>query len=303
MVMNINGIITPAITALDADGNIDYKANAAHIEHLVRSGVHGILSLGSIGEFFAFPLEERKKYASFVVEQVNGRIPVLIGTGHTDTEEAAMFTKFVGEQGADGAVVISPYYFALKDDSLYAYFAHIAGRSDTPVFLYNFPDRTGAELNAPLVEKLIREFPSIVGIKDTVDNISHTRTLLELKQEHPDFAVFSGFDEYFVPNLLGGGNGAIGGLSNVVPSLFTDVYDAFLRKDMDRLAELQKKVNLLMKLYTVSTPFIASLKYASSLAVPEIVPACSKPLPALTAMQKAKVETLLAQAGVKFERE
>ncbi|HBC96911.1 MAG TPA: dihydrodipicolinate synthase family protein, partial [Clostridium sp.] len=126
--------------------------------------------------------------------------------------------------------------------------------------------------------KLAGEFPNIVGIKDMVDGMSHTRELIGIvKREIPDFAVFSGFDEYLIPNLLSGGNGLIAGLINVFPKLFTDAYKAFTRGDFQEINKFQKKVNRLMSIYSVAPYFITTIKTIKALQGLDIVPMPKKP--------------------------
>ena len=209
------------------------------------------------------------------------------------------YYRIAERAGADAAVVISPYYFQLDEESLYRYFAEVAGRVELPILLYNFPDRTAVNLSPQLVLRLGRDFDSVRGIKDTVDNISHTREIIAtVKPEMPDFAVLSGFDEYLVPNLLAGGDGLIGGLANVVPSLHARLYQAVRSGDLAAVDELQKRINVLMGLYGVSQPFVGAIKAAVSLVVEGVSPACRAPAGELTDQQVEAIREILAKAGV-----
>lgn len=274
----LKGIITPMITILDKERRIDFEGNKKMIETLIEGGVNGILFMGSIGEFFAMKMKERKEFISFAVKTVNKRVPVLIGTGGTSVDEVIELTKFAEIEKADAAVIVSPYYFKLNDETIYNYYSDIAKNTKLPIFIYNFPERTAVNINPKLVLKLAGEFPNIVGIKDTVDGMSHTRELIGIvKGEIPDFAVFSGFDEYLIPNLLSGGNGLIAGLTNVFPKLFTDAYKAFTRGDFQEINKFQKKVNKLMSIYSVAPHFITTIKTIKALQGLDIVPMPKKP--------------------------
>ncbi|WP_294182316.1 4-hydroxy-tetrahydrodipicolinate synthase [uncultured Clostridium sp.] len=274
----LKGIITPMITILDKERRIDFEGNKKMIETLIKGGVNGILFMGSIGEFFAMRMEEKKEFISFAVKTVNKRVPVLIGTGGTSVDEVIELTKFAETEKADAAVIISPYYFKLDDETIYNYYSDIAKNTKLPIFIYNFPDRTAVNINPKVVLKLAGEFPNIVGIKDTVDGMSHTRELIGVvKGEIPDFAVFSGFDEYLMPNLLSGGNGLIAGLTNVFPKLFTDAYKAFTRGNFQEINKFQKKVNRLMSIYSVAPYFITTIKTIKALQGLDIVPMPKKP--------------------------
>ncbi|MEW9124760.1 MAG: 4-hydroxy-tetrahydrodipicolinate synthase [Thermotaleaceae bacterium] len=293
------GIITPVVAILDENRKLDHKGMKAMVEHLIENQVNGILFLGSIGEFFTMTMEERKEFVEFAVKSVNGRVPVLIGTGGTVVDEVIELTNYAESEGADGVVVISPYYFKLDDESIFRYFSEVAKNTKLPVLLYNFPDRTSYELSPELVLRLAREHKNIVGIKDTVDNISHTRSLIEVvKSEIKDFTVFSGFDEYMVPNLMAGGDGLIGGLSNVVPGLFAKVYRAFGEKDFNTVLECQQTIYKLMNIYGVTQPFVAAIKSAVQLVGVDITPTVKLPGQKATQEQEKRIQNILKDANI-----
>jgi 4-hydroxy-tetrahydrodipicolinate synthase len=295
----LSGVFAPMVTAFDAEGRLEPESNRRIVEHLVAGGVDGILFSGSTGEFFALTLAEKRELVRFAVEAVAGRTSVLVGTGGTVVEEVVELTRFAREAGADAAVVISPYYFELDQEGLYRYFAQVAGSVDLPIVLYNFPARTAASIGPELVLRMGREFETVRGIKDTVDNISHTRQVIAaVKPKMPDFSVLSGFDEYLVPNLLAGGDGVIGGLANVAPSLHVGIHRAFGRGDLDTVGGLQKRINALMGLYGVSQPFVAAIKGALSLVVEGVSPSCRAPAGALSDGQWEAIRWILAEAGV-----
>lgn len=291
------GVITPIVTVLDKDGKLDFRGNEEVINHLITNGMNGLLFLGSMGEFFALSIQEKKEFIKFAVNTVNKRVPVLIGTGGTNVDEVVELTRFAEANGADGLVVISPYYFKLDDDSLYRYYETVATSTKLPIIIYNFPDRTTVNLSSPLVLKLAADFQNIVGIKDTVDNISHTRNLIQVvKSEIPNFSVLSGFDEYMVPNLMAGGDGVICGLTNIVPKLFSDLYQAYQKSDFQTVTTNQQKISELMNIYNVSQPFVAAIKAAVKIMGRNIHPFVKHPGTTLTDTQLAQVKSILANA-------
>jgi dihydrodipicolinate synthase len=293
----LQGVFTPIVTIFDERGEIDYEGNQRVIERLIKAGVDGILFLGSIGEFFSLSLEEKMRFITFAVKTVDKRAKVLIGTGGTVVEEVISLTQYAESEGADGAVIISPYYFILDEDSLYRYYAQAAGSVKMPVLLYNFPDRTAVNLSPQLIHRLAKDFSNIVGIKDTVDNISHTRKVIaEVRADMKEFSIFSGFDEYFIPNLMAGGSGIITGLTNIAPELFVKLYKDFEENNLKAAAEAQKKLNILMKLYDVSQPFVSSIKTAVSLMVPGIGAAPRKPFAGCNEVQLEKIKEILKEA-------
>lgn len=298
MIVNmLKGIYTPIITTFNEDGSLDLESNGKLIDYLIENGVNGILFLGSIGEFFTLTHEEKKEYIQFAIKRVNKRAVAMAGTGGTAVDEVIDLTRFAEKEGADAAVVISPYYFKLDEKSLYRYYADVASSVKMPIFLYNFPDRTAVDLSPQLVLRLAKDFTNIVGIKESVDNISHTRKTINLvKPQRPDFSVLSGYDEYFIPNLMAGGDGILSGLTNIAPKYFVEMYKAFLEKDFDAMSALQKKINILMELYDVSQPFVGAIKEATTQMVEGIKSECRKPSGALTIEQKNKVAKILLKA-------
>lgn len=287
------GVFTPAILAFDPEGHIDYEANRRIMERLISCGVNGILFLGSIGEFFTLTFEEKKKFISFAIQTVAGRARVFVGTGGTVESEVVGLTRYAESEGADAAVVISPYYVRLDEDDLYRYYAAVASSVKMPVLIYNFPDRTAVNVSPLLVRRLAEDFPNIAGIKDTVDNISHTRKVLQavggLRRE---FSVFSGYDEYFIPNLMAGGAGIISGLTNIAPALFVDLYRAYGADDFARMRKLQADVNTLMGVYDASPLFISSIKAAVSQLVPGV---CADPRAPHAGCSEAQIGNIRGQ--------
>lgn len=293
----IKGIITPTITVFDENRNIDYDATKEHIENLIAGGVNGILFLGSIGEFFAMTLKEKKELISFAVKTVDNRVPVLVGTGGTAADYVIELSNFARKEGVDGAAVITPYFFQFNEQTLYNYYSYIAQNVDLNLYVYNFPARSGVNISPETVFKLAKNYKNIVGIKDTMDTISHTRELIQkvkLTLER-EFAVYSGFDEYFLPNLLNGGDGLIGGLSNVAPKLFAEFYNSYQKNDFSKIKLISEKINIMMKIYSVSDPFFPAIKKAVSLSGSNLNAVCKEPVGLLNDEQTAKIKGILSK--------
>lgn len=262
------GIYTPMITIFDNEGEIDKKSASALVEKLISDGVDGIVILGSIGEFYNLSPDEKAEYIKFITETVAGRTKVIVGTSSNNIKEVIELNKCSKEAGADAVLIVTPYYFTLNEQYVYEYYRTIAKNTELPILLYNFPAKTNTNLSPDLVLKLATEFENIVGIKDTTDSISNVRKFVDkIKSVRKDFSILSGFDEYLIPNLQVGGDGMIGGLSNIKAKIFTDTYKAFMNKDFEKVSILQKDINKLMKIYDLADPFIVAMKEAVSMTL------------------------------------
>ena len=263
------GIFTPLVTIFNENGKIDKENLKILIERLINDGVDGIVILGSVGEFFNISsLEDKKDYIKFVSNVINGRTRLIVGTGSNDIEEVIELNKYSKDVKADSVLIITPYFFGLDENYIYEYYSTIAKNTKLPIIIYNFPARTSVNVSYELIFRLASEFNNIVGIKDTTDSMSNVRKFVQnIKKVRKDFCVISGFDEYLVPNLLYGGDGIIGGLTNIDAKLFIDTYKAFLDKDFEKLLVYQDKINKLAGLYDLTNPFIVGLKEAVKISL------------------------------------
>ncbi len=291
--------LTPVVTILDENGRIDEKGNCAVYDHLIAGGVDGIVVMGSTGEFFALPMEEKKKLASLAVRHIAGRTRVLIGTGCMTVEETVELSNFAHGEGADGVMIVSPYYFSLSEASILEFYDRVAGAVSADIYIYNFPDRTGYDVSPAITLQLARRHKNIVGYKDTVNQLGHTRALIEtMRPEFPDFVIYSGYDENLAHVALAGGDGCIGGLSNLAPRLCADFSAAIRREDFAACAQLQKKIDGLMELYDIGTPFIPIMKRAMQLAGLPISDRCTPPFLTATPEQEARIRQVMERAGL-----
>lgn len=291
-----HGVIPPVPTILHEDGRIDEKGMGNLIDFLIDSKVDGLFFLGSGGEFSQMSVELRKEVAEFVTRYINGRTPVLIGTGTPSTKETISLSLHAQEIGADGIIVINPYYWPLTEESLFQHYAEIAENIDMPIMLYNFPALTGKDLSPEFVLKLVRAFPNIVGIKDTVDAVGHTREMiLTVKSEKPEFAVFSGYDDHFLNTLSLGGDGSIPLTASFAPEYSTGIYQAFKQGNYGEAIELHRKLAPLPLLYKLDSPFMNVAKEAIRLRGIEISTDVLAPVRSLSDEKKEQLKRLLHQ--------
>lgn len=299
MFKTLAGVIPPVPTILDDKGQFDPEGMGILIERLIDSAVNGFLFLGSAGEFANFSQEQRKAIAEFCVEKVNGRKPVIIGTASCSTAEAIALTQHAADIGADAVMIVNPYYALMSDERLYNHYKSIADAVAIPQLLYNFPALTGQNLSVELIGRLADSCANIVGIKDTVDCMSHIRQVItEVKGRHPNFLVFCGFDEYALDTLLLGGDGVIPATSNFAPEITCGIYQAFLDKDMVAVQALLRRLAVLSKIYTLEVPFTGLIKEAIRLTGSSISAAVSAPATPPSPEMKRHLIALLREANI-----
>lgn len=291
--------ITPAVTALDKNGHVDIEANKRIYDYLIENGIDGILLFGSIGEFFAISMEEKKNLIREAIRHIGHRITVYVGTCHMEFEQCVELSNYALGEGADGVMVISPYYFSLPDSALLNFYDTLADRVKGPLLLYNFPDRTGHDLSAELIFTLVSRHKNIVGIKDTVATMGHTRGIIQkVKKEYPDFMVYSGFDEFFGHNVLSGGDGCVAGLSNFAPDVAAAYAAAAREDDLKKMQECQRQIDSLMAIYDVAPQFIPTIKKAMVLRGIKMEPVCTQPLLPATDKETEEIRRILKEGNL-----
>ncbi len=230
------GVATAIITPFDKNNNIDFDKFAELIEWQIEEGINAIVVCGTTGESSTLTDEEHRDAIKFAVEKVNGRVPVIAGTGSNDTAYAIDMTKFACEAGADAMLVVTPYYNKATQKGLIQSFTAIADASTKPVILYNVPTRTGCNI-LPATALALAEHPNIVAIKEACGNISQIAELAALVRGKLD--IYSGNDDQIVPVLSLGGKGVISVLSNVMPRETVAMCDKFFAGDVAGARELQ----------------------------------------------------------------
>ncbi|EMN1227416.1 TPA: 2-keto-3-deoxygluconate aldolase [Enterobacter roggenkampii] len=290
------GIIPPVSTIFTADGQLDKQGTAALIDDLIKAGVDGLFFLGSGGEFSQLGAEERKTIAQFAIDHVDRRVPVLIGTGGTNARETIALSQHAQQAGADGIVVINPYYWKVSEANLIRYFEQVADSVTLPVMLYNFPALTGQDLTPPLVKTLADSRSNIVGIKDTIDSVAHLRSMIHtVKAAHPHFTVLCGYDDHLFNTLLLGGDGAISASGNFAPQVSVNLLKAWRDKDVAKAAEYHQTLLQIPQMYQLDTPFVNVIKEAIVLCGRPISTHVLPPASVLDAPRKAQLKTLLQQ--------
>ena len=286
--------MTPAVTPLLPDGELDLKSCEKLYRHLIHGGVDGILILGSIGEFFGLTTEQKQRLICYAAEVINDSVELIVGTTSMIFEEILELSNFALSHGANAVMVIPPYYFHFTEDSIFDYYDRLASSINGNLYLYNFPDRTGYDITPAVVRRLVEKHANIIGIKDTLGGVDHTRELIkQVRPIRPDFRIYSGFDDNFAHNVLCGGNGCISGLSNLYPEL-TSAWAAALRtENWGRAQKIQQTIDALMDIYAVGKPFVPYIKEAMSQKGIIDYSTATFPMPTVTAEQKEQIQNIM----------
>jgi len=244
------GVITALITPL-RDGNVDEAALARLVERQIAAGIHGVVAVGTTGEGGGLTIEEHKRVTSICVEVSAGRIRVIAGAGSPATYESIDLAKHAKACGADGTLVVTPYYNRPSQSGLAAHFEAVADAVQLPLILYNVPARTGVDLSNDNVARLARH-PNIVAIKDATGDMSRVSWMhANIVGQEGQFDLISGDDHSFIGYAAHGGVGLISVTSNVAPEAMVAMYDAVAAGDyatarawQDRLIGLHKALFL-----------------------------------------------------------
>ena len=299
-----SGLMPAMVTPFDERGEIDLTATEAVVERFIEAGVDGISPLGSTGEASHLTADERKRFAEGLIRIVAGRVPLLIGVGAVGTRETAELARHAEGVGADGLLVVSPYYWKVGEEALFKHFVTVAQSVDIPILIYNLPVLTGVELSPSLVVRVARECSNVAGLKDTVTEYSHIWNVLrEVKHVKPEFSVLAGFEDLILPSMLAGGDGSICGLANVAPDLFVSLVKAVRNGDLSEAAQLHRQVLSLMTLGSLSDTPLGAIKLAMNVLGVPISPNVRGP--ALPALEEArgKVEDVLREVGLMARQE
>jgi 4-hydroxy-tetrahydrodipicolinate synthase len=256
-----NGVGTALATPFDKDFNVDYSALKKICNYQVENGVDAIIVLGTTGESPVIDIEERGKIIATVIESVNGKAKIIVGTGTNDTKKVVVLNKIAEELKADGLLIVNPYYNKGTQESLIEHYKYISERTDLPIILYNVPSRTGMNILPETVIKINDACKNVIGIKEASGNISQIAHLISIMPEN--FSVYSGNDDQTLPIMALGGVGIISVFSNVYPKQLKMLTNAILKNDYSEARRLNKTfLSMMSALFIESSP--SPLKYVMS---------------------------------------
>lgn len=236
------GVTVAALTPMNEDGSkVDHATIKDYVDFLVEKGVNGIFALGTTGEGLLLSIEERKKTLESFVRAVDGRVVLIAHCGALRIDEVRDLLFHAKSVGADGASIVSPFYYRYRSEELVEFFLKCSKDiEDFPIYLYNIPALTNNWITAEIATKMHKEKPNFVGIKDSSQDLLHVLSLINDTPE--SFDVVVGSDRAFLTVLQMGAKGCVSGPGAVFPEFFVQLYKQFQSKDLESARETQKKL-------------------------------------------------------------
>jgi 4-hydroxy-tetrahydrodipicolinate synthase len=291
--VKIQGSIPALITPMK-DGAVDEKAFRKFVAWQIKEGSHGLVPVGTTGESPTVTPEEHKRIIEICIEEAEGKVPVIAGTGSNNTAEAIDYTEHAKKAGADAALIVVPYYNRPTQDGIYAHFKAIADAVDIPIFVYNVPGRTVANISVETLARLAKDCRNIVGTKDASADL--TRPSRQRLISGEGFIQLSGEDGTALGFNAHGGVGCISVTANVAPRLCSEFQEATLKSDYKAALKLQDRLMPLHHaLFVETSP--GPIKYAVSL-LGHCAPEARLPMVPVSDSTKKVVKDAMVHAGL-----
>lgn len=288
-----SGSMVALVTPMRADGSLDDDSLRKLVEFHISQGTDAIVAVGTTGESATLSVDEHTYVIRKVVEYVNGRVPVIAGTGANSTSEAIELTQSAKALNVDAVLLVAPYYNKPTQEGMYLHFKAIAEAVDIPQILYNVPGRTACDLLPETVGRL-SEIPNIIGIKEATGDVSRVQQIKQLSVE--SFELYTGEDANTVDFILAGGVGVISVTANVTPALMHDMCMAALNKEEDKAREInQKMVALHQFLFVEANPIPVKWALSEMGMIPKGI---RLPMTVLSETYHQPVREALITAGV-----
>ena len=290
---NIRGSIVAMLTPFNQDGSVNFEALTNLLERQIAGGTDAILTLGTTGEYSTMTHEEDAAVVAHTIKVVNGRVPVIVGSGSNSTATQVEKSIYYQDMGADALLLIAPYYNKANAEGMYRHFAETADKVHIPCILYNVPGRTGCSIPVSVVERLAKH-PNIVGIKEASGDLGYAMKLAHCVG--PDFALYSGNDDVTLPILSIGGSGVISVYANVMPAMCHQIVMDYLEGRQDEALKnsiryLRLMNDLFMEVNPI--PVKSALNMMGLNAGPLRLPLCE-----MTAEHQAAMRATLEEAGL-----
>ena len=254
MMQALKGSLVALVTPMMENDDIDYKSLESLIDWHIEQGTNGIVSVGTTGESATLDVKDHLDVIKHTVDYANSRIPIIAGTGANSTTEAIELTEESKKNGADYALIVTPYYNKPNQNGLIKHYLKLADSVDIPQILYNVPSRTACDL-LPSSVKVLSEHKNIIGIKEAVNTDKRVNDLLDISKDNYDFMLFSGDDPTFLSMMQKGGNGVISVAANVVPNFISNICSLINNGKNEEAININNKLcNLYDLLFIESNP-------------------------------------------------
>ena len=282
------------VTPFTESGEVNYPKLKEIVEEQIAGGTDAIIACGTTGESATMSHEEHLDVIRYVCEVVNHRIPVIAGTGSNATKEAIHLSQGAEKAGADGLLLVTPYYNKATQNGLIAHYTAIANSVSLPILLYHVPSRTGMTMKPETIVKLCKDVPNIVGVKEASANFSAIAEIMQLADGCVD--LYSGNDDQIVPLLSLGGKGVISVLSNVAPRQTHDICASFFEGDVKKSCEMQlKAIPVINALFCEVNPI--PVKAAMNMMGKEVGP-LRLPLTEMEPQNKERLKKAMEEYGI-----
>jgi 4-hydroxy-tetrahydrodipicolinate synthase/2-dehydro-3-deoxy-phosphogluconate/2-dehydro-3-deoxy-6-phosphogalactonate aldolase len=290
--LRLSGVVPPTVTAFDETGAVDPAATAAHARFVVEGGADAVFPLGTNGEFAMLSGEERRRVVETVADAV--AVPVIAGVGHPSTRETVASAEHADRVGADGVVVVTPYYYPVDGQAAVAHYRAVAEAVDVPVYVYHIPSKTGSTLSLETIGR-VADVDGVAGVKDSSKDVPW---LTQAIDDNPDLTFLVGSDSLLSVGLSVGCSGLTSAVANVFPELVADLYAAYDAGDRRRAERLQSRV-FDVRAALKRGPYMAGVKTALSLRDPGFdVGDLRAPLRTMTGDDRAALAADLEEFGL-----
>ncbi|MFF1991865.1 4-hydroxy-tetrahydrodipicolinate synthase [Bacillus mycoides] len=260
---NIKGAFPVLITPMDEFQEIDWKGVKQNVNYFIEQKVAGIIINGSTGEFVSLSKEERFNMVETVLKEVDGRIPVIVGTAAETTKETIEYTKHAEAHGADCALIINSYYCKPKEEEIYFHFKEISNAVNIPIMLYNNPFTSGVDMSTELMLRIGKECENVTHIKESSGDIRKARDLV--RQSEGAFQVFCGSEDLVMESYLVGASGWVSVAGNIVPGLVTKMYEHFQNGELEKAWEINDAILPLCEFLEGSGKYVQIVKRSMEL--------------------------------------
>jgi 4-hydroxy-tetrahydrodipicolinate synthase len=290
------GMFVPIVTPFSRDGELDLATLRTCLRFWLKCGVSGFVPCGSNGEAPFLSREERMRVIQTVMDEVNGKVPVVAGTGSMSTRETILFTRDAKDLGVDAALVVAPFYFKPSNREIYEHYKAVLEAVDIPIVLYSVPKFTGFSLEPTVIAQLASEYGNVVGVKDSGGNLGIITETIRVVGDK--VSVLAGTADLALSTLMLGGNGAVLAVANVFPRMCSELYGVFLKGDYEEARNLQRSISFINEVLVKRYNQLSAIKEALNvLGLPVGNP--RKPALPLGEAEKKEVENLIRSMQVK----